>query len=147
MTSIHPSPLLKFALRADAIVSAAVAALQLLLLDWLAGTLVLPRPLLLGTGVFLLLYVAMLVLLSNASSVWRALILLVVVGNVGWAVGCVAMLAESLVAPSVLGAAFVAVQALTVLAFAALEWSGLKASRGVSNNGAAGEGTLNLGRK
>lgn len=146
MTSIHPSPLLKFALRADAFVSAAVAALQLLLLDWLADKLTLPRPLLMGTGVFLLLYAAMLVLLSNFTSVWRVLILFVVAGNVGWAAGCIAMLAESLVTPSALGIAFVLVQALTVLAFAALEWSGLKASRRAPINALTDSRSLNPGR-
>lgn len=128
MRSILPCKLLILALRADAAVSAAVAIFQLVLLDWLTEHLQLPRGLLLGTAVFLLGYALMLVALYNRRSVWRALILFVVAGNAGWALACLALLAESIVAPSGLGVAFVLVQTATVLGFAALEFSGLRQS-------------------
>jgi hypothetical protein len=53
MKSIYPGPLLKFALITDAVVTGAVAALQLLLPQFLADQLALPRALLLGTGALL----------------------------------------------------------------------------------------------
>jgi hypothetical protein len=128
MKSIYPGPLLKFALITDAVVTGAVAALQLLLPQFLADQLALPRALLLGTGAFLVAYTALLVLLANCKSVWAAIIELVIVGNIGWAIGCVVLLAAGLVAPSGLGIAFVAIQALAVLVFAGLEFAGLRAS-------------------
>lgn len=128
MKSIHPSPLLKFALVIDAVVTGAVAALQLLLPQFLADLLVLPRTLLLGTGAFLVAYTALLVILANSKSIWGAIIELVIVGNVGWAIGCVALLIAGVIAPSGLGIAFVAVQAVAVVVFAGLEFAGLKTS-------------------
>jgi uncharacterized membrane protein len=52
----------------------------------------------------------------------------VIVGNIGWAIGCVVLLAAGLVAPSGLGIAFVVIQALAVLVFAGLEFAGLRTS-------------------
>lgn len=128
MKSICPSPLLKFALITDAVVTGAVAAIQLLLPQLLADQLVLPRALLLGTGAFMVVYTALLVLLANSKVVRVAIIELVIIGNIGWAIGCVVLLAAGFVAPSGLGIAFVAIQALAVLVFAGLEFGGLRAS-------------------
>ncbi|AKJ28586.1 hypothetical protein [Caldimonas brevitalea] len=128
MTSIQPAPLLKFALISDAVVTGAVAALQLLLPQSLADWLALPQALLVGTGVFLCGYTGLLSMLATRPSVWKSIILLLVVGNLGWAVGCIALLLGTHVSPSPLGVAFVLVQAFTVVVFAGLEYAGLKAS-------------------
>ena len=128
MKTVFPSNFLKFALIADAVVSGAVAALQLAAPDWLSQFLLMPQTLLINTGVFLVGYTAVLVLLALSSKVWSALIMLIIIGNVGWAAGCVALLVLGVLSPNALGVAFVLVQAIAVLIFAALEFKGLAAS-------------------
>ena len=111
MNTIQPSRLLRGALLADALVSAGAAALQLLPAGAFAELTGLPRPLLAATGAFLLAYVAL---------------LLVVIGNAGWALGCTALAIRwALPAP---GTAWLLVQAVAVMAFALLQWRGLAAS-------------------
>ena len=129
MQVIHPSPLLKRALLADAAVSGATAALQLLGAEALAAALQLPQALLWETGLFLVAYAALLVVLARSAGVWAALIGLVVAGNLGWAVACGALLATGTPGPNALGTGFVLVQVAAVLVFAGWEFKGLKASR------------------
>lgn len=128
MKTVMSSKLLKTALTADAVVSGTVAALQLAAPEALSRLLVLPRPLLVETGVFLVAYTVLLIVLARGATVGSALIGVIVLGNVGWAVGCAALLATGAVAPSAPGMAFIVVQAAAVLVFAALEFAGLKAS-------------------
>ena len=129
MNTIFPSRFLKLALIADAVVSGAVATLQLLAAGWLSELLNLPKALLINTGVFFVGYTISLVVLTRSTAVWSPIIGVVVVGNIGWAIACVGLLASGMVSPNVLGVAFVAVQAVAVLAFAAMEYAGLKASQ------------------
>lgn len=126
MVPIQPSLLLKFAFVADAAVSLAVAVLQLLAAEELSRMLLLPRMLLLESGVFLVGYALLLAVLARSRSMPRALVLFLVIGNAGWAAGCA--LVAALTAPSLLGAAFLAIQAVTVLLFAGLQLAGLKRS-------------------
>jgi len=137
MKTVSPSRLLKLALTADAVVSGLVGMLQLAALDWLSQLLSLPRSLLLETGVFLIGYAVLLVVLARSAKVWQALIGMVVVGNVGWAIGCVVLVASGVLSPGAMGLAFVAVQAITVLVFAALEFNGLTASARAPGAGVA----------
>ena len=125
---IHPSPLLKNVLYADAAVSGAVALLQLAASDLLAGLLALPVALLFETGVFLVAYVVMLVAMARSRHLATGLVLLVVLGNVGWALACAALTMLLPAVPTGLGIAFLLLQAAAVLVFAALEWAGLRAS-------------------
>jgi hypothetical protein len=126
MHAIHAAPLLTFAFAADAAVSAAVALLQLLFPDELSRLLLLPRILLVDSGIFLVGYALLLALLARARSVARPLVLFLIVGNAAWAAGCALVAAWN--APSALGVGFVAIQAFTVLLFAGLQWAGMKAS-------------------
>lgn len=126
MKSIQASQLLKTALLADAAVSAAAAALQLAIPDGLAELLRLPRVLLVETGAFLAIYVVLLVAMARAARLWSPLVWVVVLGNVGWALGCVGLAVSPV--PGALGAAFLLAQALAVLVFATLEYRGLKSS-------------------
>ncbi len=129
MNTIFPSRFLKLALIADALVSGAVAALQLVAAAWLSELLNLPKPLLIDTGVFLVGYTILLVLLARSTTVWSLIIGVVIIGNIGWAIACIGLLASGSVSPNVLGVAFVIVQAVAVLVFAAMEYSGLRASK------------------
>lgn len=130
MQTIQPSGFLRGALVADAAVSGVVAALQLGFAGRLADLLHVPSTLLLGTGAFLVAYVVMLLLLARSARVWPALLWLVILGNVAWAVGCIGLVFTVQVNPSALGMAFLGVQAVTVLIFAVLEYMGLSQSSG-----------------
>ena len=129
MTNIHPSTWLKNALLADAAVSGATALLQTLATAGLVSLLGLPAGLLLETGLFMIGYCALLIWLARRARLSVIWIELIVTGNVLWAVGCtIVLLQAKTLATTPLGQAFVIVQAIAVLAFAALEWAGLKRS-------------------
>lgn len=121
MPNIVNHPGLKTILRLDAMSCAAVAALQLLLPQQLSLWLGLPVPLLLGSAVFLLAYVGLLLLMARASHIWPWLLQLVVWGNAGWGLACLAV-AFALPGITGLGAAYLVMQALTVFAIAAWQW-------------------------
>ena len=115
------SNFLKRALLADAAVSGASALLQLMAAEMLAQYTALSAALLRGTGVFLIAYVALLVGMALRPRLPRALVWVVIVGNVAWAIGALA-LCRGL---PMLGVAFCVIQAATVLVFAELEYVGL----------------------
>jgi len=114
---------------ADAVSCAGSGALQLAFTAAMARLTGLPADLLLGTGVFLLVYAAAAAWIATRSVPPRTLIGLVVVGNFGWAAGCVALLASGVVAVTMPGMAWVALQALTVVVLAELQWLGLRRAR------------------
>jgi hypothetical protein len=128
MNAVFPSPLLRAGLTLDAVGSGAMALLQLAAAAPLAGWLQLPQPLLFGTGLFMLGYAALTAWMARAPRLPAALVRLVVAGNVGWAVAAAALVLAGAVAPSPLGYGFVAVHALSVLGFAALQGPGLARS-------------------
>jgi hypothetical protein len=126
-----PSPTLRMALWTDAAVSASAGALQLAGGDALAATFGLPASLSLASGVFLLGYAAMLVAMARASRLHAALLALVVFGNLGWALACIGLPAAGLLSPTALGWAWLLLQAVAVLVFAAWEGAGWRASPAV----------------
>jgi hypothetical protein len=130
MKTIHPSALLKAALLTDAIASGALALLHLLLNRILSERLGLDGRLLLYTGLFLLGYANLLLVLAYADRIRVGLLRLIIAGNLGWAVGCVLTMAiDGPVRP--LAALFLGLQALAVLVFAGWEYAGLRASSGM----------------
>lgn len=127
--SIVASPrFLARVMAADALSCLATGALQLGLTDPLARLTGLPTALLTGTGVFLLAYAALAAWMARRPVPPRRLIGLVVVGNLAWAAGGVTLLASSLVGHTMLGAAWVLVQAVVVIVLAQLQWRGLRAT-------------------
>ncbi|QRF59291.1 hypothetical protein [Variovorax paradoxus] len=114
---------------ADAASCAGTGALQVAVTDTLARLTGLPAALLLGSGVFLLAYAAAAALMASRATPPRTLIGVVMLGNLGWAVGCAALLAGGLFPVTALGVAWVLAQAVCVLVLAELLWSGLRASR------------------
>lgn len=134
MHTIVPSPLLKSVLLLDAVVGGLTALLQLSASSWLATLLELPRLLLVDSGLLLMGYMLLLSVLANLARVSAGWIWLVVLGNISWAVGCVAILATGAVATNALGAGFIALHVLTVLTFASLELVGLKGSERAVNS-------------
>jgi hypothetical protein len=118
MNAVFPAPLLRVGLTLDAAGSGAMAVLQLAATAQLAAAMQLPQPLLLGTGLFMLGYAAL--------TGW--MVRLVVFGNVGWAVAAAALPLLGWVAPNAWGLGFLAVHAVSVLVFAALQGPGLARS-------------------
>jgi hypothetical protein len=112
---------LKNILRLDAATCAAVAALQLALPQALSQWLGLAVPLLLGSAVFLLAYVGLLLVMARTAQLWPWVLQLVVWGNAGWGIGCLA-LAFAASGVTGLGVAYLLLQALTVFAIAAWQW-------------------------
>lgn len=112
---------LKNILRLDAATCAAVAALQLALPQPLSLWLGLAVALLLGSAVFLLAYVGLLLVMARTAHLWPWVLQLVVWGNVGWGLGCLA-LAFGAFGITGLGVGYLLLQALTVFAIAAWQW-------------------------
>ena len=88
----------------------------------------LPPALLGSTGLFLLIYAAAAAWMASRAAPPRGLIGLVVAGNVGWAITCVGLLFGGRVQPTVAGEAWVGLQVMVVLALAAAQWAGLRAT-------------------
>lgn len=129
MHTIQISKLLKIAFIADAAACGGTAALQLAGGAALAQQLGLPAQLLTGTGIFLAVYAASLLALAQCRAVWKPLVWVIILGNVGWAAITLDLLVTGMLAPNGLGLAYLIVQSLAVLGLAGLEYAGMKASR------------------
>ncbi|MBH1963252.1 MAG: hypothetical protein I8H77_02890 [Comamonadaceae bacterium] len=121
MSNVVNHPGLKAILLLDAATGVAVAALQLAVPQLLSSWLGLSVPILVGSAVLLLGYVAWLLGMAFSSQFKGWVLQLLVWGNVGWALACLAV-AVSMTGVTKLGMAYLVVQALTVFAFAALQW-------------------------
>jgi hypothetical protein len=126
MTSIRPSIFLRRALLADAIASGASAALMIAGANILDTLLALPSALLQEAGLVLVPFVAFVAWLGTREFVMPAAVWAVIIVNTMWAVGSGLLLVSGLVAPSLLGYAFVLAQALVVALFAELQYVGLR---------------------
>ena len=125
---IHPSTFLSRALLADAIFSGVAAVALTLGAGMLAPFLNLPEALLRETGLFLIAYTALVGWLATRSSVPKALVLLVIVGNAAWTLGSIALLFSGAVSPNLLGQVFIVAQAIATGVFAELQYIGLRKS-------------------
>lgn len=115
---------LRNVLRADALSCAACGVLQVIFPTAMAGLLGLPEPLLSYSGEFLLVYAAFVAWLSTRQPIPRALVWLLVVGNMAWALACGAVLLG--LVPTTLGISYGLVQALTVIVLADLQFFALR---------------------
>ncbi len=128
--SLFESPkFLRNVLFADAASCLATGALQLAFTRSLSEVFNLPSLLLQGTGVFLLAYAAVVMLAATRDPIPRALVWVFVAGNFAWAAACTALLVDHVVAPTVLGEAWIIAQAVTVVVLAELQWTALRRSR------------------
>jgi len=108
-------------LRLDALACAVMGAGLALGAGPLARLTALPEGLLIGAGVALLPVGAFIVLVARGTIPLRTGARMVVLGNLGWVLASLGLLASGWGAPNALGQGFVAVQALAVAALAALE--------------------------
>ena len=127
---LHPSTFLSRALLADAIFSGVAAVALTLGAGALAPFLNLPEVLLRETGLFLIAYTALVGWLATRSTVAKALVLLVIVGNAAWTLGSIALLFSGAVSPNLLGQVFIVAQAIATGVFAELQYIGLRKSGG-----------------
>ena len=125
---INPSPFLSRALLADAVFSGVSAVGLTLGAGVLAPFLSLPQAVLRETGLFLIAYTALVGWLATRSSVPKALVLLVIVGNAAWTLGSIALLFSGAVSPNLLGQVFIVAQAIATGVFAELQLIGLRKS-------------------
>jgi hypothetical protein len=128
---INPSLLLRRAILADAIFSGASALFLSAGATGLGPLLDLPEALLRETGLFLIAYAALVGWLGTRSSVPKALVVIVIIGNAVWTLASIVLLFSGAVTPNLLGQAFVAAQAIAVGALAELQYIGLRRSGGV----------------
>jgi hypothetical protein len=125
---IHPSPLLRRAILADAIFSGVSALLLTFGAGALAPRLNLPEALLRETGLFLIAYAALVGWLGTRQSMPKPLVVVVIAGNAVWTLASIALLFSGAVTPNLLGEAFVAIQAIAVGSLAELQYLGLRKS-------------------
>lgn len=128
MHHIDSSRLLQLALGVDAFVSGLCGVLHVAVPDRLSALLQLPRPLLAGTGEFYLVYAAVLLVLATRRRLWVPLVLLIVLGNLGWGLAGLATLLVGALTPNALGTGFVIIQVAAVAAFAVAQGLGLRRS-------------------
>ena len=126
MTVSDASTFLRRTLWLDAAVSGATGVVMWLGADLLQAWLGLPSTLFRVAGVSLLPFCGVLIALARRPHVPRLAIVAVIVANALWVVASFALLVSGQVAPTLLGYAFVIVQAVAVLGFAELQWVGLR---------------------
>jgi hypothetical protein len=118
--------LLRFALRLDAAVSAANGVAYLALFWLLDGWLGVPGGFLAAVGAFFVAYAAFVGRLSAQTSPHRGAVIAVIAGNALWALDSALMLATDWFSPTTAGQVVIALQALGVAGFAALQYAGLR---------------------
>jgi hypothetical protein len=127
---ITPSQLLRRALLADAIFSGVSAVGLTLGAGVFASLLNLPEALLRETGLFLIVYTALVGWLGTRQAVPKALVTIVVAGNAAWTLASIALLFSGAVSPNLPGEIVVVAQAIATGAFAELQYIGLRRSGG-----------------
>jgi small-conductance mechanosensitive channel len=127
--TFRTSPLLRWALLADALASGGMALLLLLLAAPLAGLLAIPERFLFEVGVILVPYAALVGYLGTRERLPTWIVWAVIAANILWVLDSVLLTMSDWIEPSALGLAFVYGQALAVAAFAELQFIGLRRSR------------------
>ena len=125
---VVPGKLLRGALALDAVVTGANAVAYIVAAPLLADWLGLPVGVLVAVGAFLALYAGGVWHVANRSSVAASVVWGVIALNVVWALDSFLLLAVDGFSPTLAGQIVVAVHAVGVLGFAALQYAGLRHS-------------------
>jgi hypothetical protein len=120
---------LRFALLVDAVASGATGLLMIAGAEALTGLLGLPVPLMREAGLLLVPYVALVAFVGTRENISLGAVKTIVALNVLWVLGSIGLLMSSLVAPTMLGYAFVIVQGVAVGVFAELQIIGLRRAK------------------
>jgi hypothetical protein len=122
----QPSSFLRLALLADAAVSGVTGLAMMLGAGVVDGLLGVPGALLRCAGLSLLPFAALVAFLATRENLSRPAAWAVVAYNALWAVDSIVLMASGWIAPTALGYAFIAFQALVVATFAGLQYVGLR---------------------
>lgn len=125
---INASTFVRRALLADAIFSGVAALGFTFGASAFAALFNLPEALLRETGLFLIFYTALVGWLAARAAVPKPLVLLVVIGNVAWTIGSIALLFSGAVSPNLSGELMVVAQAIATGVFAELQYVGMRKS-------------------
>jgi hypothetical protein len=120
---------LRYVLWADAISCLVCGILQVTLAGPLSSYFGLSQDLLMGTGVFLLVYGAVVAFLATRTQVPIAILGLLIVGNIMWGVLAAAILLGGDARITLLGKGYVTAQALTVLILAQMQFFSVRQVR------------------
>jgi hypothetical protein len=126
MSTIHPTPFLRNVMLIDAAASGATAALLIAGASLLDGLLGLPVALMREAGLILVPYVAFVAWVGTRETIARGAVWAIIATNALWAIASVGLLVSGLVAPTILGTAFVIAQAAVVALLGELQYAGLK---------------------
>jgi hypothetical protein len=113
--------LVRLALKLDAVVSGANGVVYLTLAGELADGLGVSEAVLRAVGGFFVIYAAALWVVATRERVNRTAVRVVIVGNLIWMVDSLIVLAAGWADPETIGAVWIALQALVVGGFAALQ--------------------------
>ena len=125
---INPSLFLRRAIVGDAVITGAMAVLLTAASGVLGPMLNLPESLLRETGIFLIVYAALVGFLGSRELMPKLAVCLVIGANALWTVDSIALLFTGWVQPNALGQAFIVAQAVAVAVIAELQYIGLKRS-------------------
>jgi hypothetical protein len=125
-TIATPRPLLRFALKLDAVVSGANGVAYLAAAAPLSDLLGLSETLLRVTGAFFLVYAAFVWTVASRREIPVRSAYAIVAGNTIWAVGCLAAVIAGLGDPTTTGTVWIVLQAIVVGGFAELQLTGLR---------------------
>ena len=125
---ISPSLFLRRAILGDAVITGAMAVLLVAAAGVLGPMLNLPETLLRETGIFLIVYAALVGFLGSRELMPKLAVCLVIGANALWTVDSIALLFTGWVQPNALGQAFVVMQAIAVAVIAELQFIRLKRS-------------------
>jgi len=117
---------LRFALLADAVASGATGLMMIAGADLLTGLLGLPVALMREAGLLLVPYVALVAFVGTRQNIPHGAVRAIIALNIAWVAASIGLLMSGIVAPTVLGYAFVIFQAVVVGVFAELQFIGLR---------------------
>lgn len=124
--SAQPSTFLRRALVLDAVASGATALLVIAAAGLIDGMLGLPVALLRGAGLVLVPYVALVAFVATRARIEPAAVWVIIACNALWAIASFLLLLSGQLAPTGLGIAFVAAQAIVVALLGELQYMGLR---------------------
>ena len=124
------TPLLRLALKLDAIVTGANGAAYLIAAGPLGDLLGLSPALLRGTGAFLLAFAAAVYATARRTNIPRPAVYAIVAANAIWAVDSIVAAIAGWGTPATAGTVWIVLQAVVVAAFAELQLAGLKRKDG-----------------
>jgi hypothetical protein len=125
MSTSHPQ-FLRYVLYADALASGATGALMILGASFLAGLLALPGALLFEAGLILVPYVLFVAIVASRPVIPAKPVWFIIACNALWTLGSVILLVSGLIAPNVLGYAFIIMQAAAVALLGELQYVALR---------------------